>query len=244
MTMRSVPSTTERLSGEASTSMGKHFAGRRLAKRSSSFRIRSRPRSGRTSCGRLSHLGPPTEPNRMASACWHSRRAASGSGPPVASMAAPPTWPISNSKLAPVALPTTSRTRRASGVTSWPMPSPGRNAILCTLTSRLLVVSVRVPRRLLRRQQHVPAARPQGTRGAAEEIRGEEGEEEPLRVGGDDQHTEDHEEQESDGAPLREVDLLEAVVAERGDHEQGDEIGPDRDQARLPALELVTAHEQ
>ena len=55
----------------------------------------------------------------------------------------------------PVALPTTSRARRASGVTSWPIPSPGRNAILCTLTRGLLVELVRVPGRLLQ-----PAPRP------------------------------------------------------------------------------------
>src|SRR3990172_2053165 len=64
--MMSVPSTTERLSGEASTSIGKHVAGRRFAKRSSSFRSPRSPRSGRFSCGRASHLGPPTAPNRVA----------------------------------------------------------------------------------------------------------------------------------------------------------------------------------
>ena len=128
--MRSVPSTTDRLRGEASTSMGKHFAGRRLAKRSSSLRIRRSPRSGRLSWGSVSQRGPPTAPNRMASLCSQSRSEDSGSGPPVASMAAPPARPGSNSKDAPVALPTTSRTRWASGVTSWPMPSPASTAIL------------------------------------------------------------------------------------------------------------------
>src|ERR1700694_1388699 len=134
MTMMSVPSTTDRLSGEASTSMGKHLAGLRLAKRSSSLRRPSSPRSGFCSWGRWSHLGPPTAPKRMASLSSQSRSVEGGSGSPVASMAAPPMRACSNSKDTPVALPTTSSTRRASGVTSCPMPSPPRTAILCVAT--------------------------------------------------------------------------------------------------------------
>src|SRR5205809_866206 len=135
MTMLSVPSTTSRFRGEASSSMGKHLAGRRLAKRSSSLRRPRSPRSGFCSCGRASHLGPPTAPKRMASLCSHSRRVEAGSGSPVASMAAPPMRAASNSKEAPVARPTTSSTLRASGVTSCPMPSPPSSAILCVGTT-------------------------------------------------------------------------------------------------------------
>ena len=53
---------------EASTSASKTIAGRRLAKSSMSLRRRSRPRSGFTSKGRLSHFGPPTAPSSTASA--------------------------------------------------------------------------------------------------------------------------------------------------------------------------------
>src|SRR3990170_4459649 len=129
-TMRSVPSTTERRRGEASTSIGKHLAGRRFANRSSSFRSRSRPRSGRLSCGTSSHLGPPTAPKRMARLASQSRNVTSGSGSPVSSMAAPPARPCSNSKPTPEPFATTWRILNASGVTSWPIPSPGSTAIL------------------------------------------------------------------------------------------------------------------
>src|SRR6266508_4655774 len=44
-------------------------------------------------------------------------------------MAAPPISACSNSNLMPAAWPTASRTRTASAVTSWPMPSPGRTAM-------------------------------------------------------------------------------------------------------------------
>src|SRR5207245_117355 len=129
MTMRSVPSTTSRLSGEASTSIGKHLAGRRFAYRSNSLRMARSPRSGRCSCGTSSHLGPPTAPKRIAWAARQSSRVPGASGLPVASIAAPPTSPRSNSNAVPVPLPTASSTRMASGVTSAPMPSPGRTAI-------------------------------------------------------------------------------------------------------------------
>src|SRR5687767_1260150 len=135
MTIRSVPSTTDRLRGEASTSIGNVFAGRRFAKRSSSLRIARRPRSGRTSCPTLSHFGPPTAPNRIACAFLQRASVAGGSGPPVASIAAPPTSAVSNSNETPAPLPTVCSTRIASGVTSPPMPSPGRTAILYVATS-------------------------------------------------------------------------------------------------------------
>src|SRR6266581_6879720 len=130
MTMMSVPSTTSRFRGEASSSMGKHLAGRRLAKRSSCLRRPRSPRSGLCSCGRSSHLGPPTAPKRIASAFRQSASVAGGSGAPVASMAPPPTSPSSKSKVVPEPFPTARSTRTASGVTSPPIPSPGSTAIL------------------------------------------------------------------------------------------------------------------
>src|SRR6266511_2318147 len=70
----------------------------------------------------------------MASLSSQSLSVEGGSGSPAASMAAPPMRACSNSNETPVALPTTSRTRRPSGVTSCPMPSPPRSAILCVAT--------------------------------------------------------------------------------------------------------------
>src|SRR5438128_2693251 len=87
------------------------------------------PRSGRCSCGTSSHLGPPTAPKRIAWAARGRSRAPGASGLPVRSIAAPPTSPRSNSNAVPVPLPTASSTPMASGVTSAPMPSPGRTAI-------------------------------------------------------------------------------------------------------------------
>src|SRR2546422_7182178 len=104
--MRSVPSTTDRLSGEASTSIGKHFAGRRLAYRSSSLRRARSPRSGRRSCATVSHLGPPTAPKRIAWDRRHRSSVPGASGCPVASIAAPPTSACSNSNPTPAPLPT------------------------------------------------------------------------------------------------------------------------------------------
>ena len=129
MTMRSVPSTTERLSGDESTSMGNVFAGRRFAYRSSSLRSASNPRSGFSSCGKPSHFGPPTEPNMIAVALRQSSRLAGGSGVPVASMAHPPTSASSNSSETPACFPTVFKTLTASPVTSGPMPSPASTAI-------------------------------------------------------------------------------------------------------------------
>src|SRR5215510_9540241 len=241
MTMMSVCSTTSRLSGEAATSMGKQVAGRRLAKRSSSLRRPRRPRSGRFSWGRLSHLGPPTEPKRMASLRSQRARVAGGRGSPVASMAAPPIRAGSNSKATPVARPTTSSTLRASGVTSCPMPSPPRIAILC-VAIRQASGSCRVSppcarSRALLGHLHLLGAQahPHEARRATQQVQGEKDEEEPLRMGGDDEHAENHEHQDLRGPAAREVDFLEAVVAERRDHEEGDDDRADRDGRGQPA---------
>src|SRR3989304_367746 len=66
--MKSTPSITSRLRGETSRSKGKTRTGRRLAYSSRACRSRRRPRSGRRSPGRVSHLGPPAAPSKMASA--------------------------------------------------------------------------------------------------------------------------------------------------------------------------------
>src|SRR5262252_6834778 len=241
MTMMSVCSTTSRLSGEASTSMGKQVAGRRLANRSSSLRRPRRPRSGRFSWGRLSHLGPPTEPNRMASLRSQRARVAGGRGSPVPSIAAPPMRAGSNSKATPVARPTTSSTLRASGVTSCPMPSPPRIAILCVAIrqasgSCLLSPPCARSRALLRHLHLLRAqAHPHEAPRAAQQVEGEEDEEEPLRMGGDNEHAENHEHQHLGGPAAREVDLLEAVVAKGRDHEEGDDHRAHRDGRGQPA---------
>src|SRR5437660_1427410 len=71
----------------------------------------------------------PCPPRAAACGARQSSRVPGASGLPVASIAAPPTSPRSNSNAVPVPLPTASSTRMASGVTSAPMPSPGRTAI-------------------------------------------------------------------------------------------------------------------
>src|SRR3990172_2991658 len=169
--MRSVPSTTERLSGEAATSIGKHFAGRRLAGRGSALRSASSPRWGRVSWGTPSHLGPPTAPKRIACARRHSSSAPGASGAPVASIAAPPTSASSNSNPTPAALPTARRTRTASGVTSWPMPSPGRTAIRY-VAIRVSLLGADFLRPLRRRLRHPVERREVRPRARLDDVRG------------------------------------------------------------------------
>eukprot|EP00958_Prasinococcus_capsulatus_P011838 scaffold1182_cov396-Prasinococcus_capsulatus_cf.AAC.11 len=69
-TMISVPATTSGFSVDASTSCGRMVAGRRLAKQSRDPRSESRPCSGRSSGGLLSHLYPPMAAKRTASLQW------------------------------------------------------------------------------------------------------------------------------------------------------------------------------
>ena len=69
-TSRSVPSTTSRRSGLASSSASTARTGRRLAYRPSALRSPSSPCSGRGALGSvLSHFGPPTAASSTASAC-------------------------------------------------------------------------------------------------------------------------------------------------------------------------------
>jgi len=120
------------LTGEAWVREGRQTPGRRLAKRPKCLRSGSRaPRSGWMSGGRLSHLGPPTEPKRMASLFSQAEMVSAGSGVSllVASSAAPPTSWTLRSVVKPNFASTASRTRRASVMTSGPMPSPARTAM-------------------------------------------------------------------------------------------------------------------
>src|SRR5882757_3270870 len=110
MIMRSRPLTISGLSELASISASNTLAGRRLAKRSISLRRRRSPRSGFLLNSTLSHFGPPTEPNSTASASSAVFMAASESGTPCLSSAAPPTT--------------------SSLITSGPMPSPGSTSRL------------------------------------------------------------------------------------------------------------------
>src|SRR5262245_21769073 len=181
----------------------------------------------------------------MASLASHSLRVDSGNGPPVASMAAPPTRPGSNSKVAPDALPTTWRTFRASGVTAWPIPSPPSTAILYVgMISPVGVSLVGVSGRLLGYERPLAAVRPERPRRTAQDVGREQEEQEPLRMRGHDQHREDDEQQYAGRAPTREVDLLEAVVAKGRDHQDRDDVRPGRDGRPLPLLQLVVAEQQ
>src|ERR1700730_4993078 len=104
--------------------------GRRLAKPPRAWRIWRRPASGRLSGGRALNLLSPTAPRRTAS---HSRAASSvavGSGEPVSGMAMPPMRPSTKVKSWPPSSATARRMLVASRVTSGPMPSPARTAIL------------------------------------------------------------------------------------------------------------------
>ena len=81
----SSPSTSSRLSEEASARAGKTIAGRRLANRSSSLRSARSPRSGLAAKGRLSHCGPPTAPNMTVPMALAFSSVGGASGTPCAS---------------------------------------------------------------------------------------------------------------------------------------------------------------
>ena len=55
-----------------------------------------------------------------------------------------------------------------------------------------------------------PPACPQGPGGTTEQVQGEEDEQEPLRMGGHDEHAEDDEHEDLGGPAAREVHFLEA----------------------------------
>src|SRR5439155_13005528 len=80
----------------------------------------SRPCSGRGRFGSVvSHLGPPTAPSRTASAARQPAKVSSGSGDPVASIAAPPIEYSENVKSSSAL-----STSTAEATTSRPIPSP------------------------------------------------------------------------------------------------------------------------
>ena len=129
-TSRSTPVSTSGLSVEANSKAGASLTGRRLANRPSALRMPSSPCSGRTFAVGLSHLGPPTAPSSTASLHWHKKTVSGGSGCPVASIAQPPRNSEPNTNSWPKRLPMASNTLTASAVTSGPMPSPGKSAIV------------------------------------------------------------------------------------------------------------------
>src|SRR4051812_37836925 len=130
-TSRSVPSMRSRLSGLASSRASKGLTGRRLAKSPSPSRRPSSPCSGRGRCASVvSHFGPPTAPRRTASASRQPAKVSSGSGDPVASIAAPPIEYSENVKS-----PSAWSTSTAEATTSRPIPSPGRRAIVALMAA-------------------------------------------------------------------------------------------------------------
>src|SRR4029077_17473656 len=130
MIMMSRPLTISGLSELASISASNTLAGRRLAKRSISLRRRRSPRSGFLLNSTLSHFGPPTEPNRTASASSAVFMASSESGTPCLSRAAPPTTSSLMSKPTARFLLIQAMILRTSFMTSGPMPSPGSTSRL------------------------------------------------------------------------------------------------------------------
>ena len=86
--------------------------------------------SGCSVGGKFSHFGPPTEPNKIASACSQPSMVDFGSAVPWLSIAQPPTskWLKDNGKLNLSAAADITFT--ASCMTSGPIPSPAKIAIL------------------------------------------------------------------------------------------------------------------
>ena len=101
-----------------------------FAKTPSSWRSRSSPASGRTLASGSDHFGPPIAPSSTASARRQPASVAAGSGSPVASMAAPPNGAGFERELVAEAARDRLEHAHAFGVTSGPMPSPARTAIV------------------------------------------------------------------------------------------------------------------
>ena len=90
----STPCTISLFNGDLSIREGKVETGLTFAYSPSSFRIASRPCSGRTFAeGSLSYLGSPMAPKRTASEDLQRSRVSSGRGFPVLSIAMAPTNP-------------------------------------------------------------------------------------------------------------------------------------------------------
>ena len=134
----SKPDTISGFKLDASANCGNKIAGRRLPNRFKLERKPNKPFSGRMAISKASHLGPPTAPNKIASAALAAVKVASGRGPPVASMALPPTnarlmlRPKSN------LWSTACSTFSASATISGPIPSPGKTNTLCVMSLSLL----------------------------------------------------------------------------------------------------------
>src|SRR5712692_1857483 len=97
-----------------------------------------------------------------------------------------------------------------------------------------------VPGSLLDRRRRVPPARPHGARRAAQDVDREEQEREPLPVHVDDERRDHERDQDPGGATPGEIDLFEAVVAERRDHQQGHGHGAHRNGDGFPAPDLLS----
>src|SRR6266851_10006426 len=111
--------------------------GRRLAKPPRAWRICRRPASGRLSGGRALNWLSPTAPRRTASESSAASRVVVGRGEPVWVMATPPMRPSTKMKSWPPNSATARRMLVACWVTSGPMPSPARTAILRRITLSL-----------------------------------------------------------------------------------------------------------
>ena len=120
-----------------STSAGNTCAGRRFANRPSSLRMPQQAALGARVDGHRVPLRPAdgAEQHRARRRA-RARARASVSGVPCASIAAPPISRLLEARArCPAARAAASSTRRASRVTSGPMPSPGRTRMLLPLRS-------------------------------------------------------------------------------------------------------------
>ena len=221
--MMSVPSTTERLSGEASTSIGKQVAGRRLAKRSSSLRKARRPALGTLLLRQVVPLGPADRPEQdgvtlLAEARRRGRQrparrvdggAADQRRARTRTRRRPPGRPRSAPSAPAASPPARCRLRAAPRSCTSPWSPPGAaSARPCASRSRC---SERAARRAARPTSGASGRsgrRPRSSRNRSH-----------CGMRGDDQDGEDDEQQHPRRPAPGEVDLLEAVVAECGDHQ-------------------------
>ena len=253
--MRSVPSTTERLSGEASTSMGKHVAGRRFAKRSSSLRNPQEPALRALLLRQVVPLGPAHRPEQdgVAPLAEREGRRRQRVARRVDGRAADQRRLELEARRRPPR-PTTSRTCGASGVTSCPMPSPGSTAILWVAIYGLRSRSVRVPGCRSRSTRVSRRAWRRARAGAVPERAGVGPLEQRTRRTGGTGTTAGAWRRSArpappaastpDGPALREVQFLEAVVAEGRDHQEGDHVRAARDRGPPASADVVRAFEE
>src|SRR3990170_3388674 len=85
---------------------------------------------------------------------------------------------------------------------------------------------------------------PQAARGPGQDVEPEQGEEEELVVRGDDEHPEHDQQQDPQPMAPGEIHLLEAPVAEGGDHQHGHDIRGGADGEQSPACDLLVRQEE